>query len=138
MLTPDQMARLLEAIEAEEQAGGNPIPCAAIRVILWTGWRVGEVLQLQWAHLDLNSGVAKLLQTKTAAEEYRQLPAEAVEILERLPRVAGSPWVFPGSDPQRHLEAVRNLPSPIRLFYRKSPDRSTAGSRGLRRPKRVP
>jgi len=59
MLAAEQMARLLEAIEAEEEAGANPIACAAIRVVFWTGWRIGEVLGLEWA----------------AEEEYRQLPA---------------------------------------------------------------
>ncbi len=97
-----------------EQAGTNPIACAAIRVVFWTGWRVGEVLRLQWVHLDLERGVAKLLQTKTATEEYRQLPSEAVEILGRLPRLAASPWVFPGRDPQKPLEGVRKPWSKIR------------------------
>ena len=114
MLTAEQMARLLEAIDAKEQAGGNPIACAAIRVVFWTGWRIGEVLALQWANLDLESGATKLLKTKTAEEEYRQLPAEAVTILEHLPRIASCPWVFPGREPERHLEAVRKPWSKIR------------------------
>ena len=114
MLTAEQMARLLEAIKAEEQAGGNPVACAGIRVAFWTGWRIGEVLRLEWVNLDLERGVAKLLQTKTAEEEYRQLPAEAVAILEHLPRIAGCPWVFPGHEPERPLEAVRKPWSKIR------------------------
>jgi len=36
-------------------------------------------LRLQWVHLDLERGVAKLLQTKTATEEYRQIPADALK-----------------------------------------------------------
>jgi integrase len=107
MLDAEQMGELLEAIEAEENSGSNPIACAAIRVVFWTGWRIGEVLGLEWAHLDLDNGVAKLLQTKTATQEYRQLPAEAVEILTRLRRMGSSPWVFPGREPQAHLESVR-------------------------------
>ncbi len=107
MLTPEQMATLLEAIDAEEEAGVNPIACAAIRVAFWSGWRIGEVLSLQWAHLDLESGAAKLLNTKTATEEHRHLPTEAVGLLKDLARLAGSPWAFPGRSPNRHLTTVR-------------------------------
>jgi len=94
--------------------GESPIACPAIRVFFWTGWRIGEVLRLEWLNLNLENGVAKLLKTKTAEEEYRQLPEEAVEILKRLPRIAGCPWVFPGRQPGRHLEAVRKPWSNIR------------------------
>ena len=38
-----------------------------------------------------------------------QLPPMAVGILEELPRRAGSPWVFPGRDPERHLITVNHL-----------------------------
>jgi len=114
MLTPVQMAALLEAIDAEEDAGTNPFACAAIRVTFWTGWRIGEVLALEWSDLDLEVGSAKLLRTKTAAEEYRQLPAEAVAILEKLPRFAGSPYVFPGRNETPHLTTVRKPWASIR------------------------
>jgi integrase len=114
MLDAKQMAELLKAIEDEEQSGGNPIACAAIRVVFRTGWRIGEVLGLEWANLDLENGVAKLLTTKTAEEEYRQFPAEAVEVLERLSPQAHSRWVFPGRDLRQHLESVRKPWSKIR------------------------
>ncbi|MFQ5529175.1 MAG: tyrosine-type recombinase/integrase [Gemmatimonadota bacterium] len=114
MLDAEQMAELLKAIEAEEQAGGNPIASAAIRVVFWTGWRIGEVLALEWDNLDLENGLAKLLKTKTAEEEHRQLPTEAVEILEQLSSRAHSRWVFPGRNPHEHLESVRKPWSKIR------------------------
>jgi integrase len=114
MLDAEQMAELLKAIEAEEQSGSDPVACAAIRVVFWTGWRIGEVLGLEWANLGLENGVAKLLKTKTAEEEYRQLPAEAVNIVEGLSPQASSRWVFPGRNPDEHLESVRKPWSKIR------------------------
>ncbi len=107
MLTPQEMRRLLDAIDAQEEAGADPRACAAIRFAFWTGWRIGEVLRLEWANLDLEHGSARLLQTKAADEEYRQLPSEAIAILERQPRVAGCSYVFPGRDLQGHLTTVK-------------------------------
>jgi integrase len=114
MLTAGQMAKLLEAIEETEKAGGHSVSCAALRVAFWTGWRIGEVLGLRWTNLDLKRGVARLIQTKTAAEEYRQLPAEAIAILEDAERVAGCPFVFPGQDLTGHLTTVKKSWARIR------------------------
>ena len=93
MLSPDQMAKLLEAIDLEEAADTSSVACAAIRLAFWTGWRIGEVLPLQWANLDLERGTAKLLMTKTAQEEHRQLAAEAVGVLQALS--ATTRWCSP-------------------------------------------
>ena len=107
MLTAKQMRRLLEAITEEEDQGANPAACAAIRVAFWTGWRIGEVLALEWGNLDLERGVARLVGTKTAAEEYRQIPAEVIRILENVEKVAGCAFVFPGRGQQEHLTTVK-------------------------------
>lgn len=66
-----------------------------------------EVLKLEWANVDLEIGRAKLLRTKAADEEYRQLPHEAVELLRRLIRIAGNPYVFPGRRLGTHMTTVK-------------------------------
>lgn len=65
------------------------------------------MLRLEWANVDLESGEAKLVQTKTADQERRQLPHEALRVIERQPRIAGSPYVFPGKIFGTHLTTVR-------------------------------
>jgi integrase len=90
MLTAKQMRALLKAIAEEEDEGADSAACAAIRVASWTGWRIGEVLNLEWDNLDLESGVARLVDTKTSAEEYRQIPTEVTRILAAR---GESPWL---------------------------------------------
>jgi len=107
LLAPEQMSRLLAAIDEEQAAGTNPYACDAIRVAFWTGWRISEVLGLEWANLDFSSGRAKLIRTKTADEEYRSVPAEALAILKGVPRLTGSQFVFPGTDLDRRLTTVK-------------------------------
>lgn len=108
MLNPAQIGQLLQAIDDEQRGGGDFFALAAIRLAFWTGWRLkSEILKLQWANLDLESGSARLIGTKTADLEYRYLPDEAVSILRSIPRVQGCPWVFPGLDPQNPRTTVR-------------------------------
>ena len=107
MLTPEQMKNLLDAINKEEEAGGDATSCAAIRVAFWTGWRISEVLRLEWGNVDLKTGSTKLLLTKTAGEEYRQMPSEALEVVKQQQRVAGCPYVFPGRYLKGHLTTVK-------------------------------
>lgn len=110
MLSPAQITRLLAALEAEEKAGADPFGVAAIRFGFWTGWRLhSEILRLRWVDLDLETGEARLLHTKTADEEYRSLPDEALELLRGLPRLYECPWVFPGKSGDHHLTSVRRI-----------------------------
>ena len=108
MLTAEQMRDLLDAIDQEEgENRADPVACAAIRVAFWTGWRISEVLSLEWENVDLESGSAKLVVTKTADEEFRQLPSEVVGILQAQERVADCPYVFPGRYGSGHLTTVK-------------------------------
>ena len=114
MLTASQMGDLLKALDIEEQAGASPIACDAVRVAFWTGWRIGEVLALEWNNLNLEKGVAKLVRTKASDEEYRQVPTEALDVLSSIERFAGYPFVFPGRTPSEHLTTVKKPWAKIR------------------------
>lgn len=107
MLTPEQMRDLLEAIDVEEATGERSTGWNAIRLAFWTGWRISEVLGLKWDNIDLDNATAKIEWTKTAEEEYRRIPDEAVDVMRQQEPIAGSPYVFPSKDPRKSLGSVR-------------------------------
>ena len=86
----------------------NPFAVAAIRFLLLTGWREREALTLRWADLDLARGVAMLPDTKTG-RSARVIGAPARLLLDGLPRVEGSDYVFPGRDQKRPLVEINRL-----------------------------
>ena len=58
-LSEAELARLGEAIAAEELESGNPFPAAAIRLLALTGARKSEILHLRWSEVDLKTGCSR-------------------------------------------------------------------------------
>jgi integrase len=86
---------LAEALDAETQQSGNPYPSAAIKLLLLTGCRKGEIANLRWHYVDFGRECLRLPDSKTGAKVvYLNAPARA--LLQELPRTAGSPRVIPG------------------------------------------
>ena len=75
---------------------------AALRLLMLTGCRLGEVLTLRWSDVDRKSGELRLRDAKTGARMVPLSP-EALQVLAGIVRVRRSPWVFAGSRPDRHL-----------------------------------
>ena len=95
-LTDAEFARLGRELDEAVDAGtASPVTAAAIRLLMLTGCRKGEVLALRWTDVDLDAGELRLPDAKSGPRAV-QLPPPAVRLLEALPRRAGSPWVFPG------------------------------------------
>ncbi|MBF0308911.1 MAG: site-specific integrase [Magnetococcales bacterium] len=101
-LSGEELARLGEALREAEQEGVNPTAIAALRLLLLTGMRRGEVLTLQWSHVDFERSCLRLPDSKTGAKAVH-LGAAALELLAGLPRIHGEPFVFPGSIPGQPL-----------------------------------
>jgi integrase len=93
----------------------DPFAAAALRLLLFTGARVGEILSLKWAHVDMERGLLLLPDSKTGRKTI-VLNAPAMEVLAELRRIgayviagasAGSPSEKPRSDLKRPWEMVR-------------------------------
>lgn len=102
-LTPDELARLgaaLDKAEADHVAG--PYIIAAIRLLIFTGCRLNEILTLEWAHIDLGRSMIFLSDGKTGKKSVT-LNAAAVDVLARLPRFEKNPYVIVGHRYGAHL-----------------------------------
>lgn len=88
---------------------------AAIRLLMLTGARLREVLNLEWSHVDFDRGLLRLRDSKTGKKTI-VLGGAALALLEGLPRVgryvvastsAGTARERPRSDLNRPWRAVR-------------------------------
>jgi integrase len=91
-LTPEELARLGDALAV---APIDPFAIAAIRLLILTGARLREVLHARWEHVDFERGIIFLPDSKTGKKPIF-LNAAALVVLADLPRLDGSPHVFPG------------------------------------------
>ena len=113
-LSDAEFRRLGAVLDAMEADGSLPaLPAAAIRLLLLTGCRRNEIVALEWRHVDLAAGEIRLPRSKTGPRMVPLSPA-AAEVLRELPRVAGSPWVIPGTKAGRHLADLNHYWARVR------------------------
>ena len=133
-LSREETARLGRALEECERERLEPSSVtAAIRLLLLTGARVGEVLGLRWEHVDLETQSLRLPDSKTGAKEI-PLGTAALDALAAVPRGA-SAYVIAGRDGHAPLvnlnKAWRRIRERARLDYVRLHDlRRTAASAG--------
>ena len=97
-LTVDELRRLGTAITM--QAVSMPVPAAAVRLLLLTGCRQGEVRRLRWQ--DYREGHLFLRDSKTGPRTV-WLSSAARSVLDRLPQTAS--WVLPSLTSDSPLSA---------------------------------
>lgn len=100
-LTPDEIRRLYKAMD--DMNGRSVMTIASLKLLLLTGARRSEALTARWENVDLERGIWRIPHTKNGRAHHVMLSDEAKELLAKLPRVEGSPWVFPGRDPSKHV-----------------------------------
>ncbi len=91
VLTPSELAALGAALD---QIGERfPVSVGAIKLAAMTGLRIGEVIGIEWEHVDLETGRLTMPETKTGRRVHH-LPVAARELLRGMSRVNGVPFVF--------------------------------------------
>jgi hypothetical protein len=145
-LTPEEFGRLGEALRLAETSGlawtldhtkpnskhlpkpdnrrslSDPYAVAAIRMLIFTGARLSEILKAQWSWVDLSREVIFLPTSKTGAKPlYLSKAAQAV--LAAIPKVENNPYIIVGA---KHGRPRVDLKKPWAAIRR------TAGLEGLR------
>jgi integrase len=107
-LSAQELTRLGSALARAEQDASEPVAAIlAIRLLLLTGCRKSEILNLRWNDVDLESACLRLPDSKTGAKTVL-LGAPALKLLVEAER-QGGPWVCPGG---RAGQPLRNLYKP--------------------------
>ena len=95
-----RLGRVLDELEAEGKVSASAV--AAIRLLMLTGCRRGEIVTLRWEDVDLEAGELRLRDAKTGPRQVALSPA-AVRVLSAIPRHADNPWVIAGRKPGTRL-----------------------------------
>ena len=122
-MSEPELARLGEALTAVESEGSeSPYVVAIIRLLVFTGARLSEILGLRWDQVDFEHALLLLPDSKTGAKPI-YLSAPALEVLASVPRMEDNPYVVCGA---KAGAALVNLQKPWRRI------RKRAGLDGLR------
>jgi len=122
MLSPEELARLGSAFATA--AAGDPggfnldhppfrrhFPedwraIAVVKLLIFSGARLSEVLGLRWDQVDLQRGIARLTDSKTGSKTI-YLTEPAVEVLRAVPRFDNLPFVLSGDRDGTHYSGVQ-------------------------------
>jgi integrase len=110
-LSPRELYRLARVLAVAERCGAvTPWTAGAIRLLIFTGARLNEVLTARWDWVNLTEGTLALPDSKTGKKVIHLNPP-ALDVLVALPRLEGNPHVICGAKPGAHLV---NLEKPWR------------------------
>ena len=91
VISARELAALSKALNQHEKQ--HPASVAAIKVSAMTGLRIGEILKIEWSHIDPDSGRLTLPDTKSG-RRIHSLPESVLEIISKLPKFPDCPWIF--------------------------------------------
>ncbi len=120
-LTPGQLNALLQALDESS----NTAVASMMKLVLYSGMRRGEILKLQWGHVDFDRGFIEIVDPKGGPSQKVPLNNAARTLLENYPRTK-SEYVFPGkggkqrTDVNNAANKIKNaagLPSSFRALH---------------------
>ncbi len=90
---------------AVENRLATPDAVAALRLLIFTGCRRGEILSLRWEHVDMDGRKLRLPDSKTGAKDVHLSPP-AIEVLNGIEQDDDNPHVIRGGKPGTHLQEI--------------------------------
>jgi integrase len=103
-LSPEQLKRLLEAIEKDDNTQAKNL----MKLALFTGMRRGELFKLKWKSIDEYRGFIHIRDPKGGPDQKIPLNDGAREILANHTKTA-SPYVFPGRGGRQRVDINKQV-----------------------------
>ena len=106
-LSQAEMRRVGEVLRDMEGEGIElPSAIAAVRLLMLTGCRLGEIMNLKWEHVDLAGRALRLTDSKTGAKVVH-LGQAAIDVLAKIAKAPRNPWVIVGTLPGARLSDLQ-------------------------------
>lgn len=102
----ERLGSTLDDPEVSKKIGPHAV--AAIRLLILTGCRLGEVLSLKWIQLDTENRWFALSDSKTGPKKIH-LSQPALDVIRTIPRILDNPFVIAGT---KEGKALVNLQKP--------------------------
>ena len=107
-LSLQEFARLGNVlVEEERMQGVFPSIINAIRLLIVTGARLSEILELRWDAIDFERSRIRFQESKTGAKTIF-LSAAALELIRSIERLPDNPYVIVGHKPGTHLVHIHH------------------------------
>lgn len=87
------------------------VSALALRLLILTACRTGEVIRATWSEIDQDSGVWTIPPVRMKMEREHRVPLTeaALLVLKALPRVEGNPYLFPGAKNEKPISNMALL-----------------------------
>lgn len=113
-LSQEELTSLGSVLSEAEQIGVEDIyAISAIRLLIFTGCRLNEIMSLKWTEVDLENSCLRLSDSKTGARVVH-LGAPAIDLLTNLNRQPNNPWVICGKIPGTNRKEIQKFWQRIR------------------------
>ncbi|MBO6824467.1 MAG: tyrosine-type recombinase/integrase [Thalassospira sp.] len=99
--------------EAEEMGVDDIYAISAIRLLIFTGCRLNEIMSLKWTEVDFTNSCLRLSDSKTGARVVHLGPP-ALDLLKNLKRQPKNPWVICGKIPGTNRKEIQKFWQRIR------------------------
>ena len=93
-LSPEEIRRVWDALASAHEVSAGVL--SALRLILITAQRPGEVAGMRWDELDIPAGMWNLPAERTKARRRHEVPLSRLALAEIERQGRGDEWVFPG------------------------------------------
>lgn len=119
-LSRDELSKLVDCLKEKIKIkGGRSVyPYYALLMLIYTGQRREEILQLKWENIDYKQKILTIIKHKTdkkIGKKVIPINEEVLAILKKIPKKEGNPYIFCGENLNSFTKQINDVWLLIRI-----------------------